>query len=124
MANHAGSSPGWGGRRPGAGRKKGSVNRRTEESMKIAKKLGTAEPLEIMLNLMTKAIEEGREEMAFEYARAAAPYLHPKLAAQDIEALSEKEDLSVQVLLNAAANDAHKDDDEEEEERRTKKEAG
>src|SRR5262249_59799061 len=67
-----------GGARPGAGRKKGSVNRATAEARAAAAKTGEM-PLEYMLRIMRdpKASNTRRDEMA----RTAAPYLHPKLVA-------------------------------------------
>src|SRR5262245_43978328 len=67
-----------GGARPGASRKKGSVNRATAEARAAAAKTGEM-PLEYMLRIMRdpKASNTRRDEMA----RTAAPYLHPKLVA-------------------------------------------
>src|SRR5262245_60540122 len=67
-----------GGARPGAGRKKGSLNRATAEARAAAAKSGEL-PLEYMLRIMrdSKASNTRRDEMA----RTAAPYLHPKLVA-------------------------------------------
>ena len=67
-----------GGVRPGAGRKKGSLNRATAEARAAAAKTGEM-PLEYMLRIMRdpKASNTRRDEMA----RTAAPYLHPKLVA-------------------------------------------
>jgi hypothetical protein len=67
-----------GGARPGAGRKKGSLNRATAEARAAAAKTGEM-PLDYMLRVMRdpKASNTRRDEMA----RTAAPYLHPKLVA-------------------------------------------
>ena len=67
-----------GGVRPGAGRKKGSLNRATAAARAAAAKTGEM-PLEYMLRIMRdpKASNTRRDEMA----RTAAPYLHPKLVA-------------------------------------------
>lgn len=67
-----------GGARPGAGRPKGSANKKTQEI--VARALaGGVTPLEYMLNVMRdiSADEDRRDEMA----RAAAPYMHPRLQA-------------------------------------------
>ena len=67
-----------GGARPGAGRKKGSLNRATADARAAAAKTGEL-PLDYMLRIMRdpKASNTRRDEMA----RTAAPYLHPKLVA-------------------------------------------
>lgn len=67
-----------GGKRPGAGRPAGAANKRTRE---IADKLVSEglSPLEYMLSVMRDegADKERRDEMA----KAAAPYVHPRLTA-------------------------------------------
>ena len=65
-----------GGQRPGAGRKKGVQNRINAEARQKAIKGGVL-PLEYMLQVMRspKADPTRRDEMA----RAAAPYVHPRL---------------------------------------------
>ena len=67
-----------GGFRPGAGRKEGSATARTREIANKAIENGLT-PLEYMLGVMRdpKADVARRDEMA----RAAAPYIHPRLAA-------------------------------------------
>jgi len=67
-----------GGFRPGAGRKEGSATARTREIANRAIENGLT-PLEYMLGVMRdpKADVTRRDEMA----RAAAPYIHPRLAA-------------------------------------------
>jgi hypothetical protein len=61
------------------GRKKGTLNKRTE-LLRKAQQRGVT-PLDYMLRVMRdeKASLARRDEMA----RAAAPYLHPKRAAED-----------------------------------------
>lgn len=74
-----------GGQREGAGRKKGAVNQATRERQEVALKAlreGTT-PLEIMLEAMKMAYEEGGAVAAMPYAKEAAPYVHPKLANVD-----------------------------------------
>ena len=41
----------------------------------------TATPLDVMLSAMRVALRKGQLEVAAEYAKDAAPYTHPKLAA-------------------------------------------
>lgn len=69
-----------GGKRVGAGRKPGSVTRRTREIAERALKLGTT-PLEVMLTAMRKHAEAQRWDEAAAVAKDAAPYMHPRLAA-------------------------------------------
>lgn len=73
--------PGRGGARPGAGRKKGGHNRLTEQAAKMARETG-ATPLEYLLEVM-RDIQAPRAER-LDAAKAAAPYVHPKLAAVDM----------------------------------------
>ena len=71
-----------GGARPGAGRPKGSRNKRTEANRRRAAKDGDT-PLEFLLKVMR---DEGQEFTArMEAAKSAAPYCHPKLVASKIE---------------------------------------
>jgi hypothetical protein len=78
---------GRGGRRPGSGRPKGAATKKTREIADRAAAEGIT-PLEYMLNIMRRAtthedpkVEVARETLAFEAAKAAAPYMHPRLAA-------------------------------------------
>jgi hypothetical protein len=82
-----GIKPRKGGRRPGAGRKPGVRNKRTEATVKAIEQSGMT-PLDFMLSIMRGEHPEGAEpaqvvaweSMRFEAAKAAAPYVHPKLA--------------------------------------------
>lgn len=76
-----------GGKRPGSGRKKGSATTKTREIANRAAAEGIT-PLEYMLKVMRQdsahedpKIAIAREAMRFEAAKAAAPYIHPRLAA-------------------------------------------
>ncbi len=79
-----------GGARPGAGRKKGGVSEfkavGRKVSSRVAGKLADARstPLEIMARVM--AGDTSVTEMQFEAAKAAAPYIHPKLSAVQMNA--------------------------------------
>jgi len=64
-----------GGKRKGAGRPKGAVNRRTREFRQAVEKSGQA-PLEYMLHVMRTSKDQKRRDWA---AAAAAPYVHPRL---------------------------------------------
>lgn len=67
-----------GGNRPGAGRKAGTPNKASIERQKKVAATGIT-PLDYMLKVMRnpKADDSRRDEMA----KAAAPYVHPKLAS-------------------------------------------
>lgn len=69
---------GRGGPRPGAGRKKGGVNRVTEEAVEQAKEGGEL-PLDFLLRKMRDP--QLTEAVQIDCAKAAAPYLHAKLSA-------------------------------------------
>lgn len=70
-----------GGKRDGAGRKRGSPNKASIARQKQVAATGIT-PLDYMLTVMRnpKAEKSRRDEMA----KAAAPYVHPKLAAKTI----------------------------------------
>lgn len=76
-----------GGARKGAGRKAGSATKRTREIADRAADDGIT-PLEYMLEIMRAEPPEDMEardllnwrDLAFEAAKAAAPYIHPRLA--------------------------------------------
>lgn len=67
-----------GGKRPGAGRKQGAVTKRTQEATAAILASGLT-PLDYMLSIMRD--ETKLPDIRFEAAKAAAPYVHPKLAA-------------------------------------------
>jgi hypothetical protein len=71
-----------GGARKGAGRKPGSATKRTREIANGAASEGQT-PLEYMLAVMRdpEADRERRDDMA----KAAAPYIHPKLASTELK---------------------------------------
>lgn len=66
-----------GGKRPGAGRPKGAANKRTREVADKAAQDGIT-PLEYMLGRMRDESADRSERM--DAAKAAAPYIHPKLS--------------------------------------------
>jgi type VI protein secretion system component VasF len=83
-------SKGRGGARAGAGRKAGAATVKTREIADRMMEEGIS-PLEYMLNVMRRAtvhedvkIQIARETMAFEAAKAAAPYVHPRLSAIEV----------------------------------------
>jgi hypothetical protein len=67
-----------GGKRSGAGRKKGTLTKRTQEIVAAASVDGIT-PLEFMLKTLRDP--DAKQDKRFEAAIAAAPYMHPKLAA-------------------------------------------
>lgn len=71
-----------GGKRTGAGRKKGVGNKSSEEARQRALDSGES-PLDYMLKIMRdpKAAADRRDDMA----RAAAPYVHAKLQTTTIQ---------------------------------------
>lgn len=77
-----------GGKRPGAGRKKGVPNKKTAAMVQAVEASGIT-PLEFLLNVMRGSPPNGATPaeiiafttLRFEAAKAAAPYVHPKLAA-------------------------------------------
>jgi hypothetical protein len=71
-----------GGARPGAGRKRGALTKRTQEIAAQASAKGIT-PLEVMLEAMRAAWESGDTKEAAGFARDAAPYVHPKLSSVD-----------------------------------------
>lgn len=85
--NQTNSNVGRGGQRKNAGRPKGSATKRTREIADRAMEEGIS-PLEYMLNVMRDNTEHedprvqvARDAMRFEAAKAAAPYIHPRLQA-------------------------------------------
>lgn len=80
-------SNGRGGARANAGRKAGAATKKTREIADKAMAEGIS-PLEFMLQVMRDdsnhedpRIQAQREAMRFEAAKAAAPYIHPRLQA-------------------------------------------
>ena len=66
-----------GGRRPGAGRKKGSVSRIDEEARRKAAEGGQM-PLDYLLGIMRDEMK--LIDLRMDAAKAAAPYCHARLA--------------------------------------------
>ena len=80
-----------GGKRTGAGRKKGEPNKRTAEAMAQTEATGIT-PLEYLLTVMRAPEAEPRERM--NAAIAAAPYVHAKLSTVDV-----KSDIKAKVIF-------------------------
>jgi hypothetical protein len=95
-------SNGRGGKRANAGRKVGAATRRTREIADKAAEGGIT-PLEFMLQIMRN--EAGEPETRFEAAKAAAPYVHPRLSAVDVDAKVTARTLAEELAeLNAQRN--------------------
>ena len=84
-----------GGKRPGAGRKKGVPNR-ASAAREAAIAASGLTPLEYMLNTMR---DEGKPlALRLDMAKAAAPYVHPRLASVEQTAqMNGQEPLSITV---------------------------
>lgn len=70
-----------GGKREGAGRRAGAVSTKTREVADKAIEDGLT-PLEFMLQVMRDESAERGERL--EMAKAAAPYIHPKLSSVEM----------------------------------------
>jgi hypothetical protein len=78
-----GARPNTGGARLGAGRPKGSKNKKTRELLEMARVSGIT-PLDVMLYNMRQHFKAKRFDEASNIAVMAAPYVHPKLAATSV----------------------------------------
>jgi hypothetical protein len=67
-----------GGARPGAGRRPGAINKATAKAREAAE-AGGIMPLDFMLSIMRDPEAERSERL--DMAKAAAPYVHAKLAS-------------------------------------------
>lgn len=100
-----------GGRREGAGRKRGSESAATKERraaiMEMARELkdAGATPLDILSRVMQGDVSI--TEMQFEAAKAAAPYIHPKLSAIQMDARVRRsvEDMTDEELAALASGE-------------------
>jgi hypothetical protein len=81
-----GPRPNSGGRREGAGRKKGSPSTRTTKTNALAQQAAGegALPLEVMLLAMRHHLAAKNLDRAAAIAKDAAPYLHPRLQAVEL----------------------------------------
>lgn len=70
-----------GGARPGAGRRKGARNKRTEEQEAAVKATGLT-PLEYLTSVFQN--EANDDGVRIDAAKAAAPYCHAKLASIEV----------------------------------------
>lgn len=70
-----------GGKRPGAGRKKGSATRKTRAVADAVAAGGEISPLEVMIDAMRRLHRAKKYGKAAAIAAQAAPYCHPRLSA-------------------------------------------
>lgn len=70
-----------GGKRPGAGRPKGAASKRTRDVADAAASEGLT-PLEYMLEVLRDEGAERADRM--DAAKAAAPYIHPRLSSVEV----------------------------------------
>jgi hypothetical protein len=85
-------------RPPGAGRKFGSRNKRTNEIEKQVALTGKT-PLEVMLDAMRFHYEAGDLDKAAAFAKDAAPYVHPRIA--NIEVSGTDAPIEIRDMTNA-----------------------
>src|SRR5262249_5914097 len=78
-----------GGRRPGAGRKKGSATRKTKELADRAAREGIT-PLELMLQAMRLHYQKGEWDAAAAIAKVVGPYVHPRLGSLTVNGEEER----------------------------------
>jgi hypothetical protein len=79
-ASTAAATKKHGGHRKNAGRKEGSATKRTREIADRAISDGVT-PLDVMLLVMREEWARGETTNALDAAKAAAPYIHPRLQA-------------------------------------------
>lgn len=94
LTQFKGNQTGRGGFRKGAGRKPGSLTKRTNEIAQAAAASGLT-PLEVMLKAMQQHVEAKSWDEAAKIAQAAAPYMHPRLASVD---MTSKNETTVHIL--------------------------
>lgn len=101
-----------GGKREGAGRRKGSVTKATAIRQELIARAAAEgiSPLEVMMTAMREAWAAGDQKLAFERATACAPYMHPRLAATTH---SGDTDNPLSIAITSAVPRADADDDDQ-----------
>lgn len=89
-----------GGARPGSGRPRGAATKRTREIADRAAEEGVT-PLEFLLNVMNDVDKEFNHRL--DAAKAAAPYVHAKLATIDV---GNKDDKPFEQVIRWAESDS------------------
>lgn len=69
-----------GGKRPGAGRKPGSVTKKSRAAAEHFAATGMT-PLDVLIDCMTRAYDDEDYKSSAFYANMAAPYIHAKLSS-------------------------------------------
>jgi hypothetical protein len=94
-----------GGKRPGSGRKKGSVTPATKRRQDVALQAlqEGKTPLDVLLEAMRDAYALGGAIGAMQFAKEAAPYVHPKLSS--IEAKVDNTHRDAKELTDADLTD-------------------
>jgi hypothetical protein len=88
-----------GGKREGAGRPKGAANKASVARQAEIAASGLT-PLDYMLGILR---DEARDEtQRFEAAKAAAPYVHPRLASTEVRGELQVNDVSADPELSEA----------------------
>lgn len=94
-----------GGKREGAGRKPGSATRKTREIAEAALTEGIT-PLEYMLSIMRDETENKANRM--DMAKAAAPFIHPKLSSVEAK-IDATVDATVSEVRRTVVDPRHPD---------------
>jgi hypothetical protein len=100
-----------GGARQGAGRRKGQVSKQTQRRKEIAEQAlaGGVSPLDVMLSAMRDAWANGDKKAAAGFAKEAAPYVHPRLAAVEHsgEMTLNQQEERLRALVSAPLTNGH-----------------
>lgn len=91
-----------GGPRPGAGRPKGSLNKRSAELLERAKESGDELPVDFLLRVQRNDKEDMR--LRIEAAKAAAPFLHAKLSVKEETQFEDRDFLDPSELAGSLAS--------------------
>jgi hypothetical protein len=83
-----------GGKRPGAGRPRGSRNKKTVQLLAAAE--AGILPVDFLLAVMRDPAVDGAVRM--DAAKSVAPYLHPRLAATVLATAAEDSQIIVQIM--------------------------
>lgn len=94
------ATSGRGGKRAGAGRKKGAIGNKTRELLEAVAKTGET-PLDFMLRVMRDPKKPWAARM--DMAKSAAPYVHAKLASIEVAGSGRDGALLVQMVSSDAA---------------------
>jgi hypothetical protein len=87
LVDYQGISMAQGGRRPGSGRPRGSMNKRSQQKAEAIEASGLT-PLDYMMSVLRN--EENTTDVRLEAAKSAAPYVHARLHATEIIASNDE----------------------------------